>query len=205
MLALRTILIQHPQIWLHETMPLFKRRHRKEYREAVRLIRDGRPDRAVPLLRALLQREPDSVDTLVALAVALLESSPAPSMANPSTQEALALLDSAASLAPDDPTPLFNKGVCYRKMGRLEDALDTFSAVLGIDRRNALATLHMAEICYELGRWEEAVEYARVALIRDPGFEEALHWVPDAMRRAGMLSAESGSVDSESNDEGAEQ
>ena len=45
----------------------------------------------------------------------------------------------------------------------------------------------MAEINYELAHWEEAVELARMALVRDPGLEEALSWVPDAMRKAGLL------------------
>ena len=47
-----------------------------------------------------------------------------------------------------------------------------------------MAILHMAEINYELGRWDEAVELARLALVRDPGLDEALGWVPDAVSKA---------------------
>jgi len=51
----------------------------------------------------------------------------------------------------------------------------------------ALAIAHMAEINYELGRWEKTIELVRLALVRDPGLEESMGWVRIAMRKAGML------------------
>jgi tetratricopeptide (TPR) repeat protein len=96
-------------------------------------------------------------------------------------------LDLAAEKAPQDPVPHFNKGVCLRHLGQREEALKSFRAVLEREERNALAVLHMAEINYEMERWDEALELARVALVRDPTLEPNLGWVRVAMRKAGRL------------------
>jgi tetratricopeptide (TPR) repeat protein len=66
----------------------------------------------------------------------------------------------------------------------LEEALVSFQAALDIEKRLPLAILHMAEINYELGRWEESIELARLALIRDPGLEGSMEWVRDAVSKA---------------------
>jgi len=93
----------------------------------------------------------------------------------------------AAELNPEDPVPIFNKAVCLRKLGLLDDALATFEEVLSLEERHTLSILHMAEINYELQRWEKAVDLARLALIRDPGIEDALFWVKDAMIKGGII------------------
>jgi tetratricopeptide (TPR) repeat protein len=83
--------------------------------------------------------------------------------------------------------PPFNTGVCLRKVGELKMALENFQRALKLEKKQPLALLHIAEINYELGNWETAIEYARMALMRDPGVEGALGWVKDAMRNAGRL------------------
>ena len=77
--------------------------------------------------------------------------------------------------------------MCLRHLGQREEALKSFRAVLEREERNALAVLHMAEINYEMERWDEALELARVALVRDPTLEPNLGWVRVAMRKAGRL------------------
>ncbi len=72
----------------------------------------------------------------------------------------------------------------------MEDALQSFEAAQEVEERLPLAILHMAEINYELERFEKAVELARLALIRDPGIEGALNWVPEAMKKAGYMDEE---------------
>ena len=124
---------------------------------------------------------------MVTLAVALIQGQEEPNKDSPETQEAFSLLDQAAELNPKDAVPVFNKAVCFRNLGMLEEALSQFDKALEIEDRLTLAILHKAEINYELERWQEAVELARLALIRDPGIESALTWVPKAMEEAGML------------------
>lgn len=174
-------------------MGLFGKKKNREYEEAARVLADGRPREAVELLREFLEKHPKHVHALTTLGVALLELQDEPDWMSPLTEEAFQLFDRAANIDPKDPVPLFNKAVSLRNLGRLEEALECFESVLQVEKRNALAVLHMAEIYYELERWEKAVELARLALIRDPGIRGSLEWVPDAMRKAGYLD-EDGNV-----------
>jgi tetratricopeptide (TPR) repeat protein len=168
-------------------MPIFGRKKDKEYQEAAKLLAEDRPREAAEKLTSFLEKHPNDINGIVTLAIALIHGQEEPDKDAPETQEAFALLDRAAELKPKDVVPVFNKAVCLRDLGMLEEALDQFDMALEIEDRLTLAILHKAEINYELERWQEAVELARLALIRDPGIESALTWVPKAMENAGML------------------
>jgi tetratricopeptide (TPR) repeat protein len=168
-------------------MPIFGKKDNKEYRKAAQLITEGKFPDAIELLRKILKENPKQVNTMTSLAIALMEIQENPEVNSPETAEALTLLDDAASIDNKNPIPLFNKGILLRKLGKLEDALDVFLTAVEIEKKQPLALLQIAEINYELERWEPAVEYARQALIRDPGLESALSWVRDAMIKAGLI------------------
>ena len=168
-------------------MGRFSRNKDRDYRDAARLLADGKTSEAIKQLKIIIAKKPDHTNALTSLAVALLQMQDKPDKDNPLTKEALTYLDRAAASDPKNPVPYFNRGVCLRDLGLLDDALESFQAALDIHKRLTLAILHMAEINYELERWEKAVEFARLALIRDPGIEDALSWVPEAMRKAGLL------------------
>ncbi|MBD3406065.1 MAG: tetratricopeptide repeat protein [Candidatus Lokiarchaeota archaeon] len=167
-------------------MPLFRKRN-KEYDKAARLLSEGKIEESIEMFRDIIRADPNDSNSMVALAVALLEVQDDPKRTSEETEEALILLDKAAKLAPDDPVPIFNRGVFYRKLGMYQEALAAFQTALEIEERQPLAVLHMAEIHYELENWEQAIDLARVALTRDPGLEYALTWVRDAMIQAGQL------------------
>ena len=171
-------------------MGFLGRKNKKKYEQAARLLADGEIEEAIAMLRAIIEEDPTHTHALTSLAVALMETQDEPDWDHPDTIEAMHLLDRAEKSNPKDVIPVFNKAVILRNLGRLEEALETFEAALQIEERLPLAILHMAEINYELGRWEKAVELARLALIRDPGIEGALTWVPDAMKKAGYLDEE---------------
>jgi len=173
-------------------MPARRRNEDSEYEQAATLLANGKIEQAIGRLRDILANTPSHTNAMVSLAVALIEAQDTPDRENPSTREALDLLDKAASTASKDPVPLFNKGVCLRNLGMLEEALTAFQTALDREKRQPLAILHMAEINYELGRWDRAVQLARLALVRDPGFEEALGWVPDAVSKAARQRGEEG-------------
>jgi tetratricopeptide (TPR) repeat protein len=168
-------------------VPLFGRSKDKEYEQAARKLADGQIQEAIDLLRNIISKRPDNRNARITLAVALMQAQDKPDKDDPLTMEALQQLDTAAKLNPDDPVPYFNKGVLLRNVGLLDDALRSFEVALDIEERMALAILHMAEINYELERWEKAIELARLALVRDPGLEGSMGWVRIAMRKAGML------------------
>lgn len=172
------------------SLPRFGRSRDKEYKQAAEKLADGQTREAIDLLRNMLSREPDNRNARITLAVALMQAQDRPDKDSPLTLEALQQLDAATAMTPDDPVPYFNKGVLLRNIGRFEEALRSFEIALDIEDRMTLAIVHMAEINYELKRWEKAIELARLALVRDPGLEESMGWVRVAMRKAGMLDDE---------------
>ncbi|MGY5875532.1 MAG: hypothetical protein RTU30_07285, partial [Candidatus Thorarchaeota archaeon] len=103
-------------------MPLFRRKD-KDYDDAARLLSDGNVREAVDGLREILRGNPYHTNAMVTLAVALLEIQEYLDRESPRTLEAFELLDKAAELLPGDIVPIFNKGVCQRKLGLHEEAL----------------------------------------------------------------------------------
>jgi tetratricopeptide (TPR) repeat protein len=168
-------------------MPLFGRSRDLDYRNAARMLTEGRLDEAITELRIIIETNPEHLNAYVTLAVALMEVQEKPTRDSSQTVEAFALLDTAAALDPENPIPHFNMGVVLRTLGLLEESLVSFGKALEIEKRQPLAILNMAEVNYELKRWEEAIRLAKLALIRDPGLESAMGWVRVAMRKAGML------------------
>jgi tetratricopeptide (TPR) repeat protein len=168
-------------------MPMFRRKYSKQYQSAAHDLSEGKVQEAISKLKEILDKDPQHTNALTTLGVALLQSEGTPEPDSPTTNEAFEYLDKAIASDPKDPVPLFNKAVCLRQIGKREEALTTFEAVLGLEKRFVLAILHMAEISYEMGEWEKAIEYARTAIIRDPGVAGSMTWVKDAMKKAGLL------------------
>jgi tetratricopeptide (TPR) repeat protein len=168
-------------------MPLFGRKQDKEYTTAARLLASGDAQKAIESLEKLIELNPDHMNAHVTLAIALMEVQEKAVQDSPQTIEALAHLETAAKIDPENPVPVFNMGVCLRNLGMLEESLISFEKALEIEERQPLAILHMAELNYELERWEEALRLAKLALIRDPGLESSMGWVRVAMRKAGMI------------------
>lgn len=168
-------------------MPLFGRSKDSDYRKAARMLNEGRVEEAIARLRVIVEKRPDHFNAYVTLAVALMEVQETPTRDSTQTIEAFALLDTAASMDPKSPIPYFNMGVMQRNLGLLEECLVSFEKALEVEKRQPLALANMAEVNYELERWEEAVRLAKLALIRDPGLEAGMGWVRVAMRKAGML------------------
>jgi tetratricopeptide (TPR) repeat protein len=168
-------------------MPFFGRSKDTDYRNAARMLNEGKIEEAILELRMIIERNPEHINAYVTLAVALMESQEKPTKESTRTVEAFALLDTAAALDPENPIPYFNMGVLQRNLGLLEECLVSFDKALEREIRQPLAIANMAEVNYELERWEEAVRLAKLALIRDPGLEGSMGWVRVAMRKAGML------------------
>lgn len=181
-------------------MPIFGQKD-KEYQEIAKILAEGQTQKAIARLRAFLEKNSKHTNAMVTLAVALIQAQDKPEKDAPETIEALALLDRVTEMKPKDPVPRFNKGVCLRSLGMLEEALDCFQAALSLQERFPIAILHMAELNYELERWENAVMLARLALIRDPALESSLDWVPTAMKKAGYLDEEGNVINAPWKDE----
>ena len=168
-------------------MPLFRRSKDKKYTAAARLLADGDAAGAVEALERIIELDPDHLNAHITLAIALMEVQETPTRDSLQTIEAFAHLDTASNLDPENPVPVFNMGVSLRSLGELEESLVSFEKALEIEERQPLAILHMAEVNYELERWEEAIRLAKLALIRDPGLETTMGWIRVAMRKAEMI------------------
>lgn len=176
-------------------MPLFSRKKDTEYEAAARLLTEGEIDLAISRLREIVERNPNHANALTTLGVALIQSLEGQNHDSSVIEEAMAFLSRAAELNPKDPVPLFNKAVCLRDLGRLEEALAVFDLTMEQEERFALAILHKAEIHYELKNYEEAIELARLAIIRDPAVANTMTWVKDAMEKAGLLDEDGNPID----------
>ena len=67
-----------------------------------------------------------------------------------------------------------NKGVCFRKLGKLEQALTCYDRATENDRRNASAWSNRGNCLYTLGRYAEALTDLVKAVDIDPKNESAL-------------------------------
>ena len=168
-------------------MPLFGRSKNQDYQKAARMLNEGKVNDAITELRSIIEKNPGHVNSHVTLAIALMQVQEQPKRDSSQTIEAFAHLEMAAKLDPKDPIPYFNMGVMLRTLGQLEESLVAFEKALEREERQPLALANMAEINYELERWEEAIRLAKLALIRDPGLESSMGWVRVAMRKAGLL------------------
>jgi len=176
-------------------MPIFGRKRNKEYEQAARLLADGQLEEAIRQLRVIVYEKPGFTSALTTLGVALIQSMGENKEDGRTIAEALEFLDRAAATNPKDPVPVFNKAVCLRELGRLDDAMASFEYVLELQDRFTLAILHIAEIHYELENYEEAVDLARLAAIRDPSTTASMSWVKDAMEKAGLLDEDGNPID----------
>jgi len=181
-------------------VPIFERSKDTEYEQAARLLANNDTFAAIERFREIISKKPDHINARVSLAVALMHAQDEPKPDSPFTIEALEQLDTAASLAPEDPVPYFNKGVLLRDLKQFDKAIRCFELALDIEERLAPAILHMAEINYELENWDKAIELARLALIRDPGMESSMGWVRVAMRKAGLLDDDGNVIDKHPDD-----
>ncbi len=176
-------------------MPLFGRKKDTEYEAAARLLTEGEVDLAISKLQEIIENQPNHTNALTTLGVALIQSLDQQDQDSLVIEKAMAFLDRAAESNPKDPVPVFNKAVCLRDLGRLDEALAAFDLVLEREERFALAILHKAEINYELENYEEAIDLARLAIIRDPAVANTMSWVKDAMEKAGLLDEEGNPIE----------
>ncbi len=94
---------------------------------------------------------------------------------------ALAYLDRAIAVRPQDPAPHVNRGNVLRQLKRSEAALASFDAALAVHRDDAIAYYGRAEAQRDLGRGEPALADYAAALAINPAL------VPAHVRRALLL------------------
>jgi len=89
---------------------------------------------------------------------------------------ALAEFDLAARGMPDAPELLFARALVYKRLGRWEQALDTFEQARILDPRSTRLSFNQADTYVSLREYEVANEYLERILAIDPNYVHARVW-----------------------------
>jgi tetratricopeptide (TPR) repeat protein len=123
-------------------------------------LRRGEYDRAIGLFNEVLASSPGCVEACLHRAEAWKHKG--------NHAQALASLDAARELAPDNPVVLFQRGMLLGLLGRAEEAIDEYTQALRLDPENALARTYRGSALLSTGKLKEAASDLTKALQRDP-------------------------------------
>jgi tetratricopeptide (TPR) repeat protein len=87
--------------------------------------------------------------------------------------DALAHADGAIKAGGEDAAIFSLRGTILRRLGRQEEAVDSFRKVAALDSKNARAHYNLGNVLYELGRKEEALASFGQAVKLDKDFQPA--------------------------------
>ena len=150
---------------------------RAPFEAALEDLRHGRPQAAAPRLQALAEAHPGLAGPWFNLGLARL------ALDDPAG--ALAALEQAARLRPDDPRVHNARGVALRRLGRLREAGAAYRRALTLDPDYAAAHRNLG-ILYDLylGRPDEAREhYRRYRALAPAAAAEVDRWLKELERR----------------------
>lgn len=134
-------------------------------RLAETLVGQQRAGEAVLLLEGVLARQPDDVQTLCSLGLALA--------ALQQWQRCLACLERAAALRPHDAAVLNNLGNALQQAGQAEAALQAFRRAVAAQPGLAILHANLAGTLLALGRVDEALPCYAQRLAIEPGHAAA--------------------------------
>ncbi len=164
--------------------------------EAAALQQSGDIDGAVTLYRAILGREPDSIDTLRLFALALAQKGHldeaeaqlrrclalAPDFAfawnnlgsvlyeSDRLDESVAAFERAVALGPDDAQSHFNLGNALAAAGAHERATQSYDAALALQPGHPGALIGKGHVLKTVGRQREAIEAYRTCIAAKPDY-----------------------------------
>ena len=83
-------------------------------------------------------------------------------------EDALAALDEALGLSPDDAWAWANRGETLRMLGRYEEALAALDKAVGQSPDDALTLFRKGDLLYDIAEYKEALDVINRAIDRDP-------------------------------------
>lgn len=143
--------------------------------QARRLAESGHVLRAEQAFLGILRDAPAEVDALNFVAICAHERG--------QYQQALALLERARHVRPDDPTTLTNLGVAQQVLGRFDDAVASLRAALQVAPDLFVAKLRLANVLEAAGRAEQALPLYFGAIF---GAQQRGSWLSEATTAPGM-------------------
>ncbi|MBK9161881.1 MAG: tetratricopeptide repeat protein [Nitrosomonadales bacterium] len=133
------------------------------YEAAMQADKLGKHQVSEQLLRKLIQIKPDHAHAYNALGFSLLER-------NERVPEAVALVEKALQLAPDDAAIMDSVGWGYYRLGRLDDSVKMLRKAFGANADAEIAS-HLGEVLWVRGDKLEARKIWQDSLKTNPGNE----------------------------------
>jgi tetratricopeptide (TPR) repeat protein len=127
----------------------------------------GRFDEAQARYREVLRHDRKNVAALHQLGIVLFQKG--------GLSEAVALLQQAAAITPENEHIWNNLGVMFERAGQFEEALRHFDRAVGLKPTLTGAFFNRGNVLRALGRWNEAAESFKRAIELDPKHAEAMH------------------------------
>lgn len=125
----------------------------------------GQPRAAIPHFTKTVHREPDNVDYLLRLGLAMLDAG--------QPGDAVEPLRHAAALQPHQPMLHSVLGLAYARSGNMSAATAAFDAAFAIDANHLQTHVHVAESLITRRRYDEAAKRLAFVIQRSPTFAEA--------------------------------
>jgi len=147
--------------------------------ELAALFNAGRYAQLEQRARGLLERHPRAGLLWQMLGLALRRQG----------KDAVAALQTAALLLPDDAGAHNNLGNALSQLGRLEDAIASYRRALTLNPHSAEAHNNLGNVQRDLGQLDQAVVSYRRAIQIRPDYAEAHHNLADALARLGQPEA----------------
>ena len=151
-----------------------------EISEALKLLQSGNTEQADKVLRAALAQNRDNVDALYLLG-----------MVGCRTQcwvEAVELIGRAIELEPRRIAYYGDLGEAQLALGRFEDAVASFQALLSSQPENALAHFNLGRVCVLQGQRAEAIPHIERAIAARPEYLEARHGLASLLLESGRAA-----------------
>jgi Flp pilus assembly protein TadD len=124
--------------------------------EAVDLIKAGKSEEAVPILKEYLEKNPENAAVQFTLGKAYINSK--------QYEQAIPPLQKTLTLKSDQPGAHFYLGIAYSQMGQDADALKEFEAEIPISPDQDAAYSNAAAIFEKQGNLDKALEYYKKAV-----------------------------------------
>lgn len=124
--------------------------------EAVDLIKAGKNEEAIPILKEFLEKNPNNAPVQFTLGKALVNTK--------QFDQAVPALQKALAIKPDQQGAHFFLGIAYSQMGQDADALKEFEAEIPLSPAQDAAYSNAAAICEKQGNQDKALEYYKKAV-----------------------------------------
>ncbi len=135
---------------------------------AIAYLLQGDPDRARALFEAVTRIDPKYADGFVNVARACIEKADWPA--------AHAALDEAFRLKPGFPKAHFFRGLVLRNLAQYPEAEAQLRAVLVTFPRDREAHRRLADVLYQLDRYDDCLQVVDSMLKIDPSDQEIWYW-----------------------------